>query len=113
MHASLKYSTHLACLPHHISLFKSFACIVLFFLDEMKEIVIFIPNTEKRNQHFHFYIFFRCEKEKFNFIEMNSTKKMYKMRSNEFQFTKNTFISFSQKRAVKKVFKNVCLAGAV
>lgn len=36
---------------------------------------------------------------------MNSTKKMYKMRSNEFQFTKNTFISFSQKSSKESIQK--------
>lgn len=74
MHASLKYFIHLACLPHHIALFKSFACIVLFLLDEMKEIVIFI--LKKKESTFSFLFLFRCEKEKFNFIEMNSTKKI-------------------------------------
>lgn len=104
MHASLKYFIHLACLPHHIALFKSFACIVLFSRRNERNCYIHTKNRKKGINIF-ISIFFRCEKEKFNFIEMNSTKKMYKMRSNEFQFTKNTFISFSQKSSKESIQK--------
>ena len=111
MHTSLKYSIHLACLPHHIALFKSFACIVLFSQRNKRNCYIHSKNRKKEST-FSFQFFFGVKRRNLILLKWILPKKCIKWGQMNFNSLKTHLFLFL-KKAVKKVFKNECLARAV